>query len=117
MRETAIARGIATAVGLDRNTGVQIGVELALRRPNSREDEFEADQRGLQILGRTGYAQSAMISFLEKLLDAPSVLTFLSTYPATRDRIAALDRAIDPQRANVGSGLNEAQIQPLLRSS
>jgi len=35
MRGTAIAGGVATAAGLDRNTAVQIGVDLALRRPHS----------------------------------------------------------------------------------
>jgi len=64
---TAIAGGVATAAGLDRNTAVQIGVDLALRRPHSSR-QAEADQRGLKTLGRAGYAQSAMISFMEKLL-------------------------------------------------
>ncbi|HBL14669.1 MAG TPA: peptidase, partial [Cyanobacteria bacterium UBA11162] len=36
MRQTAIARGVAVAAGLDRNTLVNIGVELALKRPNGR---------------------------------------------------------------------------------
>lgn len=119
MRQTAIAGGVATVAGLDRNAAVQIGVDLALRRPNSRKDEFQADQAGLQTLGRAGYAESAMISFMEKLLSSRSVPSFLSTHPATRDRIAALQRAIDPQKAN-GSGLDnatyKAKIRPLSRS-
>ncbi|MGH8000362.1 MAG: M48 family metallopeptidase [Brasilonema sp.] len=85
MRETAIARGVATAAGLERSTAVQIGVDLALQRPNSREDEFEADQRGLRTLGRAGYAQSAMVAFMQKLLQQRSLPTFLSTHPATSD--------------------------------
>ncbi len=51
MRQTAIAGGVASLAGLDRSTAVQLGVDLALRRPNSRQDEFEADQRGLRTLG------------------------------------------------------------------
>lgn len=117
MRETAIARGVATAAGLDTNTAVQIGVDLVLQRPNSRRDEFEADQRGLQTLGRAGYAQSAMVSFMEKLKGSSSVPSFLSTHPATSDRIEALKGAIDPQKGKVGEGLNnaayDAKIQPL----
>jgi predicted Zn-dependent protease len=120
MRQTAIAGGVATAAGLDRNTAVQIGVDLALRRPNSRQDELEADQRGLKTLERAGYAQSAMISFMEKLLDSPSVPTFLSTHPATSNRIAALKRTINSQNANLGKGLDsaayKAQIRPLSNS-
>lgn len=104
MRETAIARGLATAAGIDDSTAVQLGVELALRRPNSREDEFEADARGVQTLGKAGYAQVAMINFLEKLRSQSSTPTFLSTHPATSDRIARLKEIISSQQANRGEG-------------
>lgn len=121
MRKTALARGFATAAGLDRNAAVNIGVELALQRPNSRQDEFEADESGLKTLGRAGYAESAMISFMEKLLSSrrSSVPSFLSTHPATSDRITKLKSAIDPQKAQ-GEGLDnaayKAKIRPLSRS-
>jgi beta-barrel assembly-enhancing protease len=117
MRQTAIARGLASATGLDRSTAVQIGVDLALQRPNSRQDEFEADQRGLRTLGRAGYAQSAMIAFMQKLLNQRSLPTFLSTHPATSDRIAALRRELASQQTNLSGGLNNSiyreKIQPL----
>lgn len=117
MRQTAIARGVASLAGLDRSTAVQLGVDLALRRPNSRQDEFEADQRGLRTLGRAGYAQSAMIAFMQKLVNQPSLPTFLSTHPATSDRIAALRRDLARQRTNSTGGLNntiyETKIRPL----
>lgn len=96
---------------------VQLGVELALSRPNSREDEFQADARAVQTLGKAGYAQVAMINFLEKLRNQRSVPTFLSTHPATGDCIARLKEIIDFQQANRGEGLSEsiyrAQTQPL----
>lgn len=118
MREQAIASGLATAVGLNSNKAVQIGVDLAIQRPTSREHEFEADQRGLRTLGRTGYPQSAMIAFMQKLLKAPSPPTFLSDHPATADRIVALKRSIDPAREHLSTGLDsaayKAKIQPLL---
>lgn len=117
MRETAIARGLASAAGIDESTAVQLGVELALRRPNSRADEFQADARGVQTLGKTGYAQVAMINFLEKLRSQRSVPTFLSTHPATGDRIAKLKKIIPSLQANRGEGLSasnyQAQTQPL----
>ena len=121
MRQTAIARGLAVAAGLDRNTLVNIGVELALQRPNSRKDEFEADQLGLETLQKTGYAPSAMVAFMEKLLKAGSSgPTFLSTHPATSDRINALKQAINPAQANVGAGLDpnayKNKVRVLLRS-
>jgi predicted Zn-dependent protease len=107
MRDTAIAQGVLSATGLDREAAVQIGVDLALSRPNSREDEFQADTIGLETLKKTGYAPIGMVEFMRKLLQSKnSVPTFLSTHPATSDRIAALQKAIDPQTANQGEGLD-----------
>ncbi|MBD2515491.1 M48 family metallopeptidase [Nostoc sp. FACHB-973] len=121
MRQKAIASGLATATGLDRNTAVNIGVELALNRPRSRQDEYDADKRGLKTLTRAGYAQSAMVSFMQKLLKkGGSVPTFLSTHPGTSDRIAGLKRAIESQPSNGSYGLDtasyRANIRPLARS-
>ncbi len=115
MKEIAIAQGITTLAGLDRNTLVNLGVELALRRPNSRNDEFEADQLGLRTLAKAGYAESAMVAFMKKLLKQPSVPTFLSTHPATADRIARLNQAIDTSRQNVGDGLDSAAYRSKIR--
>ncbi|MFS0516341.1 M48 family metallopeptidase [Nostoc sp. UIC 10607] len=121
MRQKAIASGLATATGLDRNTAVGIGVELALNRPRSRSDEFDADQRGLRTLTRAGYAQSGMVTFMQKLLKkGGSVPTFLSTHPGTSDRIEGLRRAINSQPSNGNYGLDnasyKANIRPLARS-
>ncbi|BAZ37405.1 hypothetical protein NIES4101_33260 [Calothrix sp. NIES-4101] len=108
MRQRAVASGVASAAGLDRNQAVGIGVELALNRPRSREDEFDADRRGLKALSRAGYAQSGMVSFMQKLLQSKrSVPTFLSTHPATGDRITALKRAINQQPSNGKAGLDK----------
>ncbi len=121
MRQRAIASGLASATGLDRNTAVNIGVELALNRPRSRQDEFDADKRGLRTLTRAGYAQSAMVSFMQKLLKkGGSVPTFLSTHPGTSDRINGLKSAIKSQPSNANYGLDnasyKANIRPLARS-
>ncbi|RUR77878.1 peptidase [Chlorogloeopsis fritschii PCC 6912] len=123
MRQKAIDEGLLTAAGLDRSTAVKIGVQLARNLPRSRQMEFDADQRGLKTLTRTGYAQSGMISFMQKLLSSSSqrsVPTFLSTHPATGDRIAALKRAVDNQPSNSNDGLDnnvyQANIRPLLKS-
>ncbi|MFB2875928.1 M48 family metallopeptidase [Floridanema aerugineum] len=117
MRQAAITRGIATAAGVDTNRLVNLGVEFALKRPRSRTDELEADQRSLEMLAKAGYPQSAMVAFLEKLLDQPSPPSFLSTHPATRDRISAIQRSIGSNNANTGYGLDEqaysSVIQPL----
>jgi len=117
MRQTAIARGLATAAGLNSNTLVNIGVELALQRPNGRKDEFQADQLGLETLTQTGYAPSGMVGFMEKLLKkGASVPSFLSTHPATSERITALQQAINPARANVGEGLDSVAYKNRIRA-
>jgi beta-barrel assembly-enhancing protease len=119
MRQKALASGVATAAGLDRNQAIAIGVDLALNRPRSREDEYDADRRGLKTLTRAGYAQSGMVSFMQKLLKSRSgVPTFLNTHPATSDRIQALQRAINAEPSNGNAGLDknayQANIRPLL---
>lgn len=106
MREQALQAGVLTAAGLDRNDAVAIGVELAINRPNSRQDELEADEQGLSTLTQAGYAPGAMVSFMEKLLDQPSAPTFLSTHPSTTSRIERLDALIDPTTAYRGGGLD-----------
>lgn len=115
MRQMAIASGLASAAGLDGSKAVQIGVELALRRPHSRQAEYEADQLGLQTMGRSGYAQSGMVDFMKKLLNRPSPPSILSTHPATADRIAAISQAIDPALAS-GDGLNNDAYRQEIRS-
>lgn len=115
MRETAIASGLVGAAGLDRNTAAKIGVELAFRRPNSRRDEYDADTLGLQTLTRAGYAPSAMVDFMQKLLQSRSVPTFLSTHPATSERIERLNQSIRTT-TGYGDGLDGAAYRAKLRS-
>ncbi|BAY27792.1 peptidase M48 Ste24p [Calothrix sp. NIES-2100] len=116
MRQQAIAGGLATAAGLDRNQVVGLGVQLALNLPRSRQDEFDADQRGLRTLTRSGYAQSGMVSFMQKLLGKGSTPTFLSTHPATSDRINTLKRSINSQPSNGRYGLDNAAYKANIRA-
>ncbi|MDZ8051556.1 MAG: M48 family metallopeptidase [Aulosira sp. ZfuVER01] len=116
MRQRALASGVATAAGLDRNAAVGIGVELALNRPRSRQDEFDADKRGLRTLARSGYAQSGMVSFMQKLLGKGSPPTFLSTHPATSDRINNLKSMISKQPSNGRYGLDNAAYKANIRA-
>lgn len=118
MRQKALANGVASAAGLDSNTAVNLGVELALNRPRSRQDEYDADTRGLRTLSRAGYAPSAMVSFMQKLLKGGgrSLPTFLSTHPGTSDRINSLRRAISSQYSEGGGGLDNAAYRAKIRS-
>jgi beta-barrel assembly-enhancing protease len=116
MRQRAIVAGVANAASLDRDQAVNIGVELAVSRPNSRRDEFEADWLGLSMLHRAGYASSAMPAFLEKLTRSPSSPTFLSTHPAVTDRISTLNHLIQVNHFVGSRGLNNAVYQTTIRS-
>ncbi|MEJ1934649.1 M48 family metalloprotease [Nostoc sp. NIES-2111] len=117
MRQRALASGVASAAGLDRSTAVGLGVELALNRPRSRSDEYDADTRGLRTLTRSGYAPSAMVSFMQKLLKGGGGLpTFLSTHPGTSDRINSLRRAINSQSSGARDGLDNAAYRAKIRS-
>ncbi len=110
MRQMAIARGIATVAGVQDDRLVNLGVQLALRLPRSREDEFDADRRGVFNLARAGFAPQAMPAFMEKL-EQGSGATFLSTHPATADRIVALNEIIRQHNLTGTIGLNDREYQ------
>jgi predicted Zn-dependent protease len=117
MKQMAIAQGIATIVGVGDDRLVGIGVDLALRLPNSREAEFDADRRGLQNITRAGFAAKAMPAFMQKLVSAGGGgPAFLSTHPATEERIAALNQAIQANNFNTSGGLNDGDYQRIWRS-
>lgn len=107
MRQSAVTQGIATAAGLDRNAAANIGLDLALNKPRSRKDEFEADRVGFRLLRQAGYATSAMPAFLQKLVRSSGSPTFLSTHPAVPDRIVAANELIQsnpPNNCNANPG-------------
>ncbi|HIK14487.1 MAG TPA: M48 family metalloprotease [Leptolyngbyaceae cyanobacterium M33_DOE_097] len=116
MKEQATVGLGAAAAGLNRNQAVALGVELALRRPHSRKAEYEADSLGLRMLANSGYAPSAMPAFMKKLVSASQPPTFLSTHPATTDRIARMNEMIPAARRDVGEGLDSSEYRRLTSS-
>ncbi|NJM17429.1 MAG: M48 family metalloprotease [Richelia sp. SL_2_1] len=120
MKKTAIARGLATAAGVENSRLVQLGVELGYRRPNSRGAEKEADEIGLRLLTDAGYAPQAMVSFMRKLESKSrgSVPNFLSTHPSPGNRVQYLQNWVNAQSNRGNDGLNATayrqNIRPLL---
>ncbi|AMA09271.1 MULTISPECIES: M48 family metallopeptidase [Cyanophyceae] len=127
MRMQARNQGILAATGLDSSQIVQLGVAIAVDYPNSRSDETEADDLGFNMLTRVGYAPEAMASFMKKLMAANSgggrPPEFLSTHPATNDRIVRLQNKAarysgNPQGSLYAEGLNQqryrSRLSPLL---
>jgi predicted Zn-dependent protease len=94
LRRSQIAQGVASLADIDSSVLANVGYQLAVNLPNSREAEFEADTEGLQYLRRAGYDPNAIIAFLRKLERQPNRPRFLSTHPATEDRIDALQKRI-----------------------
>jgi len=90
MRQAAITQGITGALGVNRDRLVNIGTQIALQLPASRSDEYEADRHGFHSMGRAGYDQSGMASFMQKLVREGSQPEFLSTHPDARNRVNAL---------------------------
>lgn len=96
MRQAALTRGVAGALGVRQDALVGIGVDLALRLPNSRADEFDADRRGFRIMGGAGYDQQGSVTFMQKLASrGRSAPNFLSTHPAASDRVRVLQDMVD----------------------
>ncbi len=117
MRQSAINQGILTAAGLNKSAAVQLGVELALNRPHSRADEFDADRRGLVNVTRAGYSQPEMVNFMQKLLkNSSSTPAFLNTHPNTGDRINELNRQIQKAPASGKDGADAKAYQARLQS-
>ncbi len=119
IKQNMIARGLV-ASALGQNQLANIGVDLLVSRPLSRQDEYQADQVGLRILRDSNYAVSAMPAFMQKLVrGGGGSPTFLSTHPAVPDRLKALQRSIASGPTNRCSsdsrlescGLDEAAYQ------
>jgi predicted Zn-dependent protease len=116
-REMALAQGLTSvATRGNLNKVAQIGVQLALRLPHSRRDEYDADRRGLKMMERTGYAPSGMVGFMKKLINqGGSAPTFLSTHPGAADRVEALQEQIGSD-GNNGSGLDNRTYRQRINS-
>jgi predicted Zn-dependent protease len=94
LRQAQLAQGAASLAGLDRSTVAAVAYKLAVDLPNSREAEYNADDKGLQYMQRAGYNPNAMPAFLSKLVNQRSTPTFLSDHPGARERISILQRKI-----------------------
>ena len=113
MQDAALAQGIVGALGVNQDFLVNLGVELALHLPASRSDEYNADERGFNNLGRAGYAQSALVTFMQKLVGQSSTPTILSTHPAASDRVTRLQAMLE---SSATSGANAGLDNPAYRS-
>jgi predicted Zn-dependent protease len=90
--------GLAVVTGVDPSVMdlADSVASVTFQLPHSREQEAEADVMGLELMARAGYDPHAAVSLWQKMIaaekDAPP--QFLSTHPASANRIAELERHI-----------------------
>lgn len=117
MRQAAITQGITGALGVNRDRLINIGTQVALQLPASRSDEYEADVHGFESMGRAGYDQSGMVSFMQKLVRSGSQPEFLSTHPNAQNRVDALQSMLDTSAVPTANyGLSESDYSSRVRS-
>lgn len=95
-QNVTFAREIAAALG--------VGVEFGLLRPYSRRQELEADRVGLEIMAKAGFDPRDAVRLWERMEAAGggSGPAILSTHPAPRARIEALEGLIPQVTASRG---------------
>ena len=98
---------------------VGIGKEL-YGKGLDRDDEFEADRKGVALAARAGLDPYGLPSLLQTLAQAqpdnPNYVLALSTHPPTEQRLGALEKAMD-QRLDGLSGQAPVLITQRLASS
>jgi predicted Zn-dependent protease len=94
----ALASMVGGSLGSIAAQGAGFGSKLFFSLPNGREQEREADKMGLELAARAGYNPDAAVTLWQKMSaqskDAPP--EFLSTHPASENRIADL-KALAPK--------------------
>ena len=94
---TSLAIGIGTSyagvnIGEAGNAAINLGSQIDIGLPYSRNLESRADEGGLMLMARGGYNPQAAITLWEKMnrLEGGGGASFLSTHPSNSQRIAAM---------------------------
>jgi len=77
----------------------------------SREDEIQADQLGLKYLNKAGYSGSGLLTMLKKIrskqwFGSDQIPTYLTTHPASEDRIVYIDSWLETSEKPSGQVFN-----------
>ena len=94
----ALASVVTGSGGAILAQGAGMGSQLFFSLPNGREQEREADKMGLELAARAGYNPDAAVTLWEKMsaVNKGAPPEFLSTHPASANRIADL-KALAPK--------------------
>jgi len=88
VNDVAFAQEIAAVLG--------VGVEFGLVRPYGRSQELEADRLGLFTMAKAGYDPREAASLWQRMdqRGGGRIPELLSTHPAPRERIRAIEALI-----------------------
>ena len=95
--------------------GATLAAAVAIKLPNSRRSESEADIIGIELAARAGYDPRAAVSLWKKMAKVSgnnSSFDFLSTHPAPTKRMEAL-RKLVPKMMPYYEAKGERPIYPL----
>ena len=108
------AVGVATDNDAITLTGAALAAKLALELPNSRTAETEADEVGIELATRAGYAPEAAVSLWQKMEKAggSGPMEFLSTHPAPDNRQKRLGQ-LAPRMKLLNPGAQKSAVYPV----
>ncbi|MEO6420228.1 MAG: M48 family metalloprotease, partial [Polyangiaceae bacterium] len=119
VNEYGLSTVAALAFGKDPTLLAKIATSLVgngTLLAHSRFDENEADSYAVKYSSEAGYDPHGISMFFGKLLaeqgKTPEVLTWLSTHPATEDRVAHVEELIRQQGLS-GGELGADQLAPI----
>jgi predicted Zn-dependent protease len=98
--DVAYANEIAALLG--------VGVEFGLERPYSRRQELEADELGLLIMAKARFDPREAVELWRRMerIGGRTAPAFVSTHPAPRARIEALEQILPEVLQNVSAAQN-----------
>ncbi|NEO23810.1 M48 family metallopeptidase [Moorena sp. SIO4A5] len=107
---------------IEYGTIINLLEDIAFSLPRGRQQEYEADRKGLEMLHGAGYASSGMTGFLQKLITIEKKSTnqpaMLRTHPETVKRLDTLKEIINRKGwdPNDGDGLDSAAYKQRIQS-
>lgn len=101
--------GPAAALGQAAILGSAAG-STALQLGYSRQDEEEADRKGLRYMEATGYSGQGMVDIMRKMgqqswQQSGSIPTYLSTHPGVSERVNYLASVVETRQKSPSKGI------------